>query len=90
VFDPGRARVGQHLGFGAGPHYCIGAALARLELTAALRTLARRLPHLRLADGYQRRFKPSAAVRQHVALPATTRLAGRCPVAHSLPPGDQR
>ncbi|QUQ65520.1 cytochrome P450 [Kutzneria sp. CA-103260] len=38
-----------HLIFSHGPHHCVGAALARLELTAVLRCLADRLPDLRLA-----------------------------------------
>ncbi|MFB7471425.1 cytochrome P450 [Kitasatospora sp. NPDC056184] len=35
--------------FGAGPHHCLGAWLARMELELALHRLARRLPALRLA-----------------------------------------
>lgn len=39
----------QHLAFGKGPHYCLGAPLARLEAEVALRALLARLPGLRLA-----------------------------------------
>ncbi|MFD6201652.1 cytochrome P450 [Streptomyces rubiginosohelvolus] len=38
------------LSFGAGPHYCLGAWLARTELQLALHRLAVRFPDLRLAD----------------------------------------
>ncbi len=44
-----RRENNQHLSFGAGPHYCLGQPLARVELQVVLATLARRLPTLRLA-----------------------------------------
>jgi cytochrome P450 len=40
---------GRHLAFGIGPHFCLGAHLARVELQEALRALLHRLPELRLA-----------------------------------------
>ncbi|MGW2545093.1 cytochrome P450 [Kitasatospora sp. NPDC001574] len=42
--------AGPMLTFGAGPHHCLGAWLARMELELALHRLARRLPSLRLAE----------------------------------------
>jgi cytochrome P450 enzyme len=43
--DPGR-----NLSFGRGPHFCIGAHLARLEGTVAVRTLLQRFPDMRLSS----------------------------------------
>ncbi len=48
AFDPGRAG-NPHMAFGRGPHHCLGAALARLGVGAALGALAERVPTLRLA-----------------------------------------
>ncbi len=39
----------RHLGLGLGVHYCLGAALARLEMEVALSSLIQRMPNLRLA-----------------------------------------
>ena len=49
AFDPTRNAKSQ-LAFGVGLHFCVGAPLARLELTIALKTLFTRLPDLRLAE----------------------------------------
>jgi cytochrome P450 PksS len=38
----------RHVGFGHGPHYCLGAPLARMEANVAFTTLLRRCPELRL------------------------------------------
>ncbi|WP_336026951.1 cytochrome P450 [Geodermatophilus sp. FMUSA9-8] len=47
--DPHRAPRGGHLAFGHGIHRCVGAELARLELTTVLPALLRRFPDLSLA-----------------------------------------
>ena len=47
VFDIHR-ETGGHLGFGHGVHFCLGAPLARLEASVAVRTLLERVPALAL------------------------------------------
>jgi len=49
VFDPRRGNVRSQLSFAKGPHVCVAMDLARLEARVALRTLALRLPGLRLS-----------------------------------------
>ncbi|GAA1120944.1 cytochrome P450 [Kitasatospora arboriphila] len=44
-----RPTAARQLGFGLGPHYCPGAPLARLQLTAALAALLSHRPELRAA-----------------------------------------
>ncbi|MEV7864020.1 cytochrome P450 [Streptomyces hirsutus] len=52
--DPDRLDLGRtgnrHLAFGNGPHFCLGAPLARLQAELTIGTLLRRLPHLSLED----------------------------------------
>ncbi|GAA4435286.1 cytochrome P450 [Phytohabitans houttuyneae] len=69
VFDPNRADVRDHLAFGYGPHFCIGAALARLEAQVALTELTAAVPGLRLAPEHITSFKPNVGFRAHNALP---------------------
>ncbi|GGN37794.1 hypothetical protein FHR83_005368 [Actinoplanes campanulatus] len=83
-FDPGRARLSQHLSFGAGPHHCLGAALARLQLRATLRVLARRLPYQRIAAS-RYRFAPDIRLLSHAGLPAVA----VCPFSHDPATGGQ-
>ena len=44
-------RPNEHLSFGIGPHYCLGANLARMEIETVVGILLDRLPDLRLAPG---------------------------------------
>jgi nocardicin N-oxygenase len=48
-FDITRSGKPPHVTFGHGTHFCLGAALARLQLTIAIGTLLQRFPNLRLA-----------------------------------------
>ncbi|MEU6947713.1 cytochrome P450 [Streptomyces sp. NPDC046316] len=48
-FDITRVPAAKHLSLGHGPHYCLGAPLARMEATIALRALFTRFPGLDLA-----------------------------------------
>jgi cytochrome P450 len=47
-FDAARANARLHLAFAQGPHFCLGARLARTEADIAVRALFARLPGLRL------------------------------------------
>ena len=51
-FDVRRPNAGRHLAFAHGPHFCLGAHLARLEARVAVETLLARLPRLRLDPQY--------------------------------------
>ncbi|MEV4354250.1 cytochrome P450 [Nonomuraea sp. NPDC049625] len=46
-----RPNAAEHMVFGYGIHFCVGAALGRLQLRTALDVLGRRLPGLRLVPG---------------------------------------
>lgn len=66
-FDIRRRPVVEHLAFGSGVHYCLGAPLARLEAEVALQVLARRLPELDVVGPLERR--PGSAIRGYASIP---------------------
>ena len=45
-----RRTPNEHVAFGFGTHFCLGASLARLEIAVMLDELLARMPDLRLAD----------------------------------------
>jgi cytochrome P450 len=60
----------KHLSFGHGIHYCLGAALARLEAQIAISTLLERMPKLRLKGPPESlRWRRSLILRGLAALP---------------------
>jgi cytochrome P450 family 142 subfamily A polypeptide 1 len=60
-----------HLAFGFGPHYCLGASLARLELRVMFREVLRRLPDLRLATMEPLEYRASNFITGAEAMPVT-------------------
>jgi cytochrome P450 len=71
-FDILRTGPAPHTGLGHGPHFCLGAQLARLELRIALGSLFARFPALAPAgDLTELRWKAGLAVRSLEELPVT-------------------
>ncbi len=86
--DPDRLDVRRdpnpHLAFGFGPHFCLGASLARLELKVMFTEILRRLPDLRLADGAVLPWRNSNFITGPEAMPVvftpTERAGASLPV----------
>lgn len=62
-FDPDRDNLRDHLAFGKGIHFCLGAALSRLEGKVALEELSRRLDSFSLPDTNEFQYFPSFLLR---------------------------
>lgn len=69
AFDPLR-EDNQPLSFGAGAHFCLGAALARLEAVTAFPMLLKRFPRLAPAGGAERIRNDRLVLRGFRTLPA--------------------
>ena len=75
--DPDRCvidrRPNRHLAFGTGPHACLGAHLARLEMRVALEEILRRMPDYEVAEASRLRPTPHGDLRGFWSLPARPR-----------------
>ena len=76
--DPDRLDLARdpnpHVAFGYGPHYCVGAPLARLEAQIGFQRLLARLKDIRLADG-PLEWSDNLVLRGVKRLPLTFRVA---------------
>jgi cytochrome P450 len=59
----------KHVAFGFGPHVCLGAHVARLELSVMLEAFAARVPAFRIAEGRRPSWHTSGSVRGLATLP---------------------
>ncbi|MGY1609617.1 MULTISPECIES: cytochrome P450 [unclassified Geodermatophilus] len=77
VFDVTRANARDHVAFSSGIHFCLGAALARMEGEVALQALFERFPDLAPAGPSRRRG--TIVLRGHEALPVVLGRAAPAP-----------
>ena len=63
AFDPERDNVRDHLAFGKGIHFCLGAGLSRLEGRVALEELSRRIASFGLSEENTFEYFPSFMLR---------------------------
>ena len=69
TFRLDRQQPGGHLSFGLGPHYCLGAALARAETRSALETLMRKTTQIELRDEPCRNTELMPVIRTCTSVP---------------------
>jgi cytochrome P450 len=63
TFNLRRSDMSKSLAFGLGIHYCLGAALGKLEARLALEALTIRFPRLRMVEGQELSFHPNISFR---------------------------
>lgn len=86
TFDIRRTDARRHLAFGKGPHFCLGAALSRMEGRIALAAIARRFPDIELASPVPdwlptTHFLGLKELRLRMGRDAARATAGRGPVS---------
>ena len=75
TFSVDRENARDHLAFGHGEHFCIGAMLARLEARIAVEQILERMENIRLVDGknsfeYEDTFVLRGLKELHIAFDA--------------------
>lgn len=67
-FDPDRENLSDHLAFGKGTHFCLGASLSRLEGRVALQEITKRIASFSLCESNDFAYHPSFMLRGLVKL----------------------
>ena len=62
-FDIHREDADLHMAFGKGPHLCLGAPLARLEVRIVLELLTELTPNMTIVEGQTFAYSPNALFR---------------------------
>jgi cytochrome P450 family 142 subfamily A polypeptide 1 len=60
----------KHLSFGIGPHFCLGASLARMELRLSLEEMTKRVARIRIPEGKKLEYVSSSFTRGLKKFPA--------------------
>jgi cytochrome P450 len=76
ALDVRRDNAEEHLSFGKGAHFCLGAPLARIEMRLVLELLTELTPRMRLVDGQDLPYSPNALFRSLQRLLAEPRPTG--------------
>ncbi len=76
AFDVDRKNSRSHLSFGKGLHFCLGAALSRLEGAVALELLLDRVESMDVPADFTPEYKDNAVLRSLISLPLDIRKAG--------------
>ncbi len=71
VFEIDRAGSSRNVSFGYGAHYCLGSDLARKQSNLLLSILLKRMPTLRLVDGFEYVDIPAPVFHGPLTLPVT-------------------
>jgi len=90
VFDIARDNARQHLSFGKGIHFCLGAPLARMEMDVVLRLLRSRVPELRLVADQSFPYHANAVMRSPQELLVHTGAVGSSHASRDPGPHDAK